>query len=121
MTEGNVWLDDFSDERIRNPNLHALMQKIEVYRNEECTRAYPEANCCRLELTTRSGETLVRENRYAKGHPKNPMTDQEIEAKFYRLVEPVMGKTRIIPALDRLWHLEEVTDLRELIAMFKLA
>src|SRR3990172_4498009 len=104
LTKGNIWLDDFTDERIREPGLHALMQKIEVYPAEEYTRVYPEANGFRLELTVRSGKKMVKEILYAKGHPKNPMTDKEIEAKFRRLAEPVMGARRIGPALERLWH-----------------
>ena len=30
LTKGDIWLDDFTDERIREPGLHALMQKIKV-------------------------------------------------------------------------------------------
>jgi 2-methylcitrate dehydratase len=120
LTKGSVWLDDFTPERIRDPRLLALMQKIEVRRNEEYTRAFPESNCCRIEVITRSGERHVREIRYAKGHPKNPMTDQEIEAKFRRLTEPVMKPAQINAILNRLWHLEEVYDLREMLTLFEL-
>ncbi len=92
LTEGNVWLDDFSDEIVHNPELHVLMQKIEIRRDEGYTRAYPEANCFRLELSPHSDETLVRGSRYAKGHPKNPMIDQEIETKFRKRAEPVWAR-----------------------------
>ncbi len=120
LARGSVWLDDFTEERIRDPLLHALMQKIEVRRSDEFTRAYPDANCFRIEVITRSGERHVREIRYAKGHPKNPMTDQEIEAKFRRLAEPLLGDSRINQILDRLWHLDEVRNLRQLLALFEL-
>ncbi len=120
LTNGTVWLDDFTEERIMNPQLHALMQKIEVREKKEYTQAWPEASCFRIEVLTKSGKRHVQEIRYAKGHPKNPMTDQEIEAKFRRLAEPVMGARQVNRILDRLWHLEEVHDPREILTLFEL-
>jgi 2-methylcitrate dehydratase len=81
---------------------------------------YPETNGFRLELTTCSGKKMVKEILYAKGHPQNPMTDKEIEAKFRRLAGPVMGAQHIGPALDRLWHLEEIEDLHQAISLLEL-
>ncbi|MFC2065841.1 MmgE/PrpD family protein [Chloroflexota bacterium] len=120
FTKGAIWLDDFTEESIRNPELRPLMKKIEVYEEEEYTKAFPEANCFRIEVITRSGERHVREIRYAKGHPKNPMTDQEIETKFRRLVEPVMGSSQTNSILDRIWHMEEVKEMREILTLFEL-
>jgi 2-methylcitrate dehydratase len=120
LARGTVWLDDFTEERIRDPKVHALMQKIEVRENEEYTRAFPESNCFRIEVLTKSGEKHAREIRHGKGHPKNPMTDQEIETKFRKLTEPLLGPAQATKALDRLWHLEEMRDLREIWNLFKL-
>ena len=97
------------------------MQKIEVHADEDYTRAYPEANGFRLELTLRSGRQLVKEILYAKGHPRNPMTDTEIEAKFRRLAEPVLGARRIKTALSRIWNLDEIEDLRQVTRPFAMA
>ena len=107
-------------ERIKDPKLRALMQKIEVRRNEEYTKAFPEANCFRIEVVTRSGERHVREIRYAKGHPKNPVTDDEIEAKFRKLAQPVLKPSRIDQLLERLWHLEQERDLGDVLRLFEV-
>ena len=48
------------------------------------------------------------------------MSDQDIEAKFLRLTEPVMGQTRADNALSRLWHLEEIENAQEIMALFVL-
>ncbi len=120
LTRGTFWLDDFAEERIRDPNIHALMQKIEVRATEECNRDWPEAYPFRITATTKSGEQHVQEIRYAKGHPKNPMSDQDIEAKFRRLTEPVLGQTRTNNALSQLWHLEDMKNAQELLALFVL-
>ena len=120
LTRGTVWIDDFVEERIRDPKVHAVMQKIEVRATEEYTRAWPEAYPFRITVTMRSGQRHVQEVHYAKGHPKNPMSDQEIEAKFRRLAEPVMGQGRIDKALSALWDLENMKSAREVFAPFVL-
>ena len=48
------------------------------------------------------------------------MTDQEIEAKFRRLSDPVMGRSQQDRILERLWRFEEVLDLREMLDLFLL-
>ena len=120
LTRGTVWLDTFVEERIRDPKIHALMQKIQVQATEECNKDWPDAYPFRITVTTKSGQKHVQEVRYAKGHPKNPMSDQEIETKFRRLAEPVMGQTQVNKALSQLWHLEDMKSLREMLDLFVL-
>jgi 2-methylcitrate dehydratase len=120
LTRGTVWVDDFTEERIRDPKVHAVMQKIEVRATEEFTRAWPEAYPFRIIVTTRSGQRHVQEVHYAKGHPKNPMSDQEIEAKFRRLAEPIMGQGQIAKALSALWDIENIKSARDVFAPFVL-
>ena len=120
LTQGGYWLDDFSEEKIKNPKLRPLMKKVQVRETEECNRKFPESNSFRIEVTMRDGEKIVREIDHAKGDPQNPMTDEEIETKFRRLAQPVMSKEQMDRALDRLWHLENVRDLSEVLSLFEL-
>ncbi|HSB68040.1 MAG TPA: MmgE/PrpD family protein [Candidatus Methylomirabilis sp.] len=120
LSRGTVWVDDFVEERIRDPKIHALMQKIEVRAIEEFNRAWPEAYPFRITATMRSGQEHVQEVHYAKGHPKNPMADHEIEAKFRRLAEPVMGPAAADRALSALWQLEKLKNVQELFSLFVL-
>jgi 2-methylcitrate dehydratase len=96
------------------------MRKIEVHNKPEFTQVFPEKHTFRIEIITHSGQRHVRESYYAKGHPQNPMTDQEIEAKFQKLMEPMYKAAQINRILDRLWHLEEVNNMTEITTLFKL-
>jgi 2-methylcitrate dehydratase len=120
LTNGTFWFDYLTEEYIRDPQIHALMQKISVRGTDECNKDWPEAYPFRITVTTCSGEQHVREVRYAKGHPKNPFTDHDIEAKFRRLTEPVLDDAQIKMALDRLWHMEELKSVQEMLALFTL-
>jgi 2-methylcitrate dehydratase len=120
FTKGSMWLDDFTPERFRDPKILEMMQKIEIHPDKELDKLYPEANPFRIEVITRSGEKHLGEIDYGKGHPKNPMSDQEIEAKFRKLAEPIMKQSQMDKIIDRIWHFEEIRDLRELLALFEL-
>jgi len=120
LTQGGYWLDDFEDEKIRNPKLRPLMKKVQVRETEECNSKFPECNSFRIEVTMNNGEKIMRGIDHAKGDPQNPMTDEEIETKFRKLATPVMSKGQMDRALDRLWHLEDMRDISEVFGLFEL-
>ncbi len=120
LARGTLWLDDFELERIRDPGVRALMQKIEVRATPECNRDWPEAYPFRVTVTLSSGETMVEEAKYSKGHPKNPLSDAEIEEKFRRLAQPVLGERRSAAALARMWEVEKLASVSELLSLFEL-
>jgi len=119
LSKGSVWLDDFTEERIADPGVRALMQKIQVRAAADLTAAWPAAYPFRITVTTTSGERLVREVHYAKGHPKNPLSDAEVGAKFMRLAIPVLGE-RSGAVLSRLWRLEKIRSVRSLLDLFRV-
>lgn len=116
--DGEVGLPQFSEERISDPDLHALMARITVARSAELTREYPEGIPNLLEVTTQSGQTHSRKVTFPRGHARNPMSDAEVEEKFRRLAAPVLSEERIARALETLWHLESVTDIGDLLRLF---
>jgi 2-methylcitrate dehydratase len=120
LHRGAIWVDDFVPERIADPEVHALMQRIGVRATEPMDRLWPDAYPFRLTLTTKSGATHVREIHYAKGHPKNPMDDAEIEAKFHKLADGVLGGEAVDRALKVLWKFPELRNVSEVFEPFVL-
>jgi 2-methylcitrate dehydratase len=120
LSRGAVGVEDFSLERIGDPALHTLMAKIRIRESEEYTRAYPESTYFRLELTTRAGERHVAQVRYPKGHPKNALTDAEVEEKFRRQASDLMPAEQMDAALAACWNLEEAASITELMALLEL-
>jgi 2-methylcitrate dehydratase len=119
LVDGEVGLDQFAPERIADPALHALMQKIAIVRDAELTAAYPEGIPNDLEVTLRDGSTHRHKVTYPRGHARNPMTDAEVESKFRRLATPLMAAGRIDQALDTLWKLETVAGMEEVMGLFE--
>ena len=55
-----------------------------------------------------------------QGHPLDPLSDEELEAKFRKYALRVMDEAQVQVCLDALWKLEDATDLRALMGLFEL-
>jgi 2-methylcitrate dehydratase len=117
---GTVEACHFGPEYWQDPKLIDLTQKIKVSVSEEANRRAPEAMLSRVEVSTSSGQRHSAEVAYHRGHYKNPMSDQEVEAKFRGLAQDWLTARQIDTLLDRLWHLEQVRDIGEVIALVRI-
>ncbi|MBI4191809.1 MAG: MmgE/PrpD family protein [Betaproteobacteria bacterium] len=110
----------FSDERLRDPRIRALIDKIECKEDPEITRRYPQQMPCRIEITTKSGERKIAQIDYPRGHDKNPMSDEEVSEKFRGFVQRALRSARVDQALQALWQLESASDLDEIFEALKI-
>lgn len=74
-----------SDERILN-----LSRNVEVIRDSELDRLYPDYIISVLEVETRDGKRYSRENRIVLGDWVKPLSDQQIEEKFMKFTSGVI-------------------------------
>ena len=107
LTDGDFSDAIFSDERIRDPRLHALAGKIAVKEDLEFTRRFSTDIPCRLEVRLLSGEVKTAVVNHPRGHYRNPMTDAEIESKFRMLAGRKISTTQADAALRRLWKIDQ--------------
>ena len=120
LTYGYVHQDHFDERYYRSPELLDLTNRVQVAVSAEANRRAPEAMLCELEVTTRDGRSYTATVPYHKGHHKNPMTDAEVAAKFRSLAEPVIPAAQTATLLEKLWHLEEVSDIREVMELTRV-
>jgi len=120
LCDGTVGLEQFSEERIKDPDLQKIMSKIKVKRNPEHNKQYPEAFPCFIEIKTKSGETFTKTVTYSKGHPKNPLTDNELEGKFKTLNSGLIKDDTVNEIIDNIWRLENLEDIGCLMNLFKV-
>jgi 2-methylcitrate dehydratase len=114
LMDGTITPRSFNDAHLWNPELRALIHKIEVVENEEFTRAYiklPVEHHTRVTVTLTNGEKLVGEAGGAKDELSSPKTDREIEDKFRVLCEEPLGVKQCNALLAQLWKLEDLGDV----------
>lgn len=114
LQDGAITPATFNAPRIADPGLRPLIGKITIEENPEFTQRYPSEYNCRMEITTNSGDTLVASTAYPKGHRKNPLDDEELNAKFRGLAYPTITDQQCDLVLELLWSAERLPNLDEL-------
>ncbi|HVH53197.1 MAG TPA: MmgE/PrpD family protein [Actinomycetota bacterium] len=114
LLDDEVTSRTFEPERFREPRtLDILKERVTVREDPELSDGYPEGIPNRITVTTTGGDREVREVRHPRGHARNPMTDEEVVAKYRRNVEGRLDADRMT-AIERLvWDLEQ-SSVREL-------
>lgn len=108
LQDGEIAPLSFSAERILDPALRPLMGKIHITEEPAFTAVYPQTLVSEIELLTTTGQRLVRRTDYPKGHVRNPMSDDDLSAKFRSLTRSHLGAEGADRALAALWTLEQL-------------
>jgi 2-methylcitrate dehydratase len=117
LLDGAVTRASFSDARLRDPSIAALMGRVSVVEAPELSAMYPEGSPSRVTIVMRSGQAHTAAVRYPKGHEKNLMTDGEIEQKFVELSKGKLRTEQREELIGTLWQLERVEDVRAVMAL----
>lgn len=92
LVDGMVTPLQFKQERIDDPALIPVMDKIKVVPNQEFESLFPKFQPSQVTITLANGEKHVQRVDVPKGDPRDPMTEDEIAVKFNALGEEIVGK-----------------------------
>ena len=120
LLEGKIDNSTYSEKKFRDPKILDFLKKITVVEDKELTAKYPEAVPNRITVTLSSGKIISKQVDYHKGHPKNPMSDKEIEDKFERLTKKYLSRNQSRKILDLVWSLEKERDGGKAISLLTL-
>jgi 2-methylcitrate dehydratase PrpD len=111
LIEGTARQRQFTDVKVRRPDVVALMRRIQPA--ADTSLSHTEAVAIGR-LT--DGRSISEHVTAATGTPENPISDEELREKFLDLVEPVLGAQageRIAALVNRL---EDVADVSEIVS-----
>jgi 2-methylcitrate dehydratase PrpD len=111
MVDGAAGIHQFTDERVVDPAVAAMRERV-VFQYDE---SLPK-DAATVTIRLHDGTVLTHETLHNRGTPSNPMSDDELSAKFIELASVRFGASRSRELLDRLWRFDEIDDVRELIA-----
>ncbi len=114
LLDGIVTFKSAHDEkRMRDAKVLALRSRIQLYGDDELTRAMPSRQGI-VELRLNGGRELRNHVTAVRGTAQNPMTRVEVDEKSYHLMAPVLGKKKARALCDAVWNLEKCRDVRKL-------
>jgi 2-methylcitrate dehydratase PrpD len=111
LVDGKLSFESIHDvDRMQDPELLALRQKITLVPNEELMQAIPRRQAI-VAVRTRDGRSLSRRTLAVRGTADNPMTQGEVEAKAFGLIGGVLGTRRANALIDAVRLVETLPDV----------
>lgn len=101
------------DARMESPEVRSLMSRIRLVADPELTRAWPARRMATVELRTMDGRTFSHTSETSPGSPENPLSADEVAAKFVGLVEGTMGRGSALRASEALLDVLHSADISE--------
>ncbi|MBI2861690.1 MAG: MmgE/PrpD family protein [Chloroflexi bacterium] len=117
IMDGEFTAKQYREEKIRDPQVVELIKKVSLEVDPDLDRRFPEALPMRVEITVKGGASYATQIDYPLGHPRNPMTHQDIENKFHQLAGDFMSRSQMDEIASTVYHLEEVDDIRTLMPL----
>jgi 2-methylcitrate dehydratase PrpD len=113
LLTGTAGLPVFTDEWIHTTKVQELMQLVVCYSSSELDVYYPEEWRASASVRMIDGREFSANVRHALGDPHNPLSWEQLEARFHELVAPVILEERkrqeIIEKIKGLDNLEKIT------------
>ena len=115
-------IDDhfYEDPYLHDPHLLDLVGRVRCIPSAEADVHEKDYNLCDFEIVLKSGAQKSVRVEYHRGHPKNPMTDAEMEEKFRSLAVKSLPAERVDAMLRQLWMLEDMPKAATLVEMTKV-
>src|SRR6266446_2069110 len=120
LMHGEIDEHYYEDPFLHDEKLLGLVARVRTIRSEEADMHEREYNLCDLQLVLKSGQRKAVRVEYHRGHPKNPMSDAEMEEKFRALARKHLPAERINALLRQMWALEDMPKAGALVEMTKV-
>ncbi len=120
LLDGGVRLGDFEDEALADPRVRELLARTSARPFEAARSDARHEFACEVTVTTRDGRTLtgLAESALGRG-PANPMSEQEMWAKFSDCASLALPRDRIEPAFAALGSMEACSNISQLTALLE--
>ncbi len=118
LLKGKIDNSTYEEKKFTDAKTLEFLKRITVREFKGFTSKYPEAIANRVTVKLKSGKLISKQVEYPKGHPKNPISKEEVEKKYRNLAGAYLNEKQLDETLDSLWNLESLENLSELTARF---
>lgn len=121
LLEGDAFIDQFTEEKIRDPRILELAKRVEVIADPEIDKL---PNSLRytvyVDIYLNNGKSYRLIQEFPKGHPNNPYTQEELERKFKILAGKVFDdENHLNKIIETVQNLEELKNINELVRLLR--
>jgi 2-methylcitrate dehydratase PrpD len=111
LAEGRVTLEKFTDEKVKDPTLGRLMDRIDAQLVRELKFG------ARVLVRMKDGTAYKGYRKTPKGDPANPLSFEELASKFVSLAKGGIPEGNAERLVERIGRLEDARDMGEIMAL----
>ncbi|NIF53258.1 MmgE/PrpD family protein [Burkholderia sp. Ax-1724] len=118
LLEGQIKLESFDVERVIDPARQTFLnEKVKVEVDPALCLGSAGGFITRVEVTDASGKVHKGDARPHPGHPLQPLTREDMEAKFYENVDPIFGHAHSQNVLHAIWSFDTHPNVKDLVGL----
>lgn len=109
-----VIIEDFLPENLRDPKVLEIASKVNYQFDPQLSGAITPGA---VEVKMKEGGSLLKKENIPYGHPENPMSDEELVAKFKdcaRYAKKTLSEDKVAELVEKVFGLEEVNNIEEI-------
>ena len=110
LVKQNGNLDTFTEENLWDDEVRKLMDKVNIFTDDEVDQAYPEKWGANVKVHLKNGETIALTTEYPKGDPENSVSKEDLYNKFMSLSQDI-DKRQAEDVAENILSLEDIDDL----------
>jgi len=107
LVDGELGIDQVHPDRLNDPDILELGRRVKTHVAQDIQSRFPDECLARVTIVLKDGRKLSGPTLPARGDPTNPLTKDEMDAKFAALVTRSLGRRRCAELNDILETLEE--------------
>jgi len=114
--DGKLEIETFTDAKANQPQVQEALGRVKVIRDESIPEPGPY---CPVSVELKSGTRFTHTATIPKGHPENPLTEEEVLNKFHSNVKTIIAEKQseeLISAVLKLDAMDNTRKLTELLS-----
>ena len=109
--DGGVYPNSFEQDKLFDPRIRRLLGLIEVVADDGIDAMFPGTKRAVATIETTDGRRFTATVDHAKGSPRNPLSDDELIAKFRANASGVMSAARQDEIVVATWDFDGLSDV----------
>ncbi len=118
LRDGGIGIDAYDEDKLFDPGLADLMNRISVDAADDLTADYPKTSPSRITVRLKDGTETRNALTFPKGHNQAPLSDGEIASKFRGLFAAYRDETGADAMIDLIGGLDTVPDVAAIFEAF---
>ena len=109
--DGKLEIKSFTDAKANEPQVQEALGKVQVLADESIPEPGPY---CPVSVELKDGTRFAYTATVAKGHPENPMTEEEVLSKFRSNAKSVISEKQSEQLISAVRKMEVLSNVRKL-------